>query len=114
LRGTVKIYADDPVTHQNVLISDPSPVTGLVCATPDENGVSGLTALDIDYASHDLGTQWQRSDFNGDGIVDTTDLNAQTSMLFGGSLNVSASPFCASCATPTRTGTWGTLKLLYR
>lgn len=114
LRGTVKIFADDPVTHQNVLISDPSSLTGLVCATPDEDGRNGVTALDIDYQSHDLGAQWQRSDMNGDGVVDSTDLSILTNLLFAGRIFRSAQPFCTSCVTPTRSGTWGALKVLYR
>ncbi|HTK30854.1 MAG TPA: hypothetical protein VL332_02745 [Candidatus Saccharimonadaceae bacterium] len=114
VRGTVKIFADDPVTHQNVLISDPSSVTGLICSTPDEDGNGGLTASDLSTASHDFGLPWQRSDFNGDGVVDSADEDVLAGILFAGRMTVSFPPFCTSCATPTRTGTWGALKLLYR
>jgi hypothetical protein len=114
LRGTVKIFADDPVSHQDVQLSDASSATGLVCSAPDEDGAGGLGATDFSLFANDLGSSWQRSDFNGDGVVDGTDQSILTNILFSGRMTVSCPAYCLACATSTRAGTWGSLKVLYR
>lgn len=114
VRGTVKISADDPVNHQSVLLSDTSPTTGLVCAAPDEDGTGGLAAHDFSLFASDLGTQWQRSDFDGDGDVDTADQSILQNIFLSARMTVSCPAYCASCATPTRVETWGSVKLIYR
>lgn len=114
LRGSVKIFADDPVSHQDVLLSDPSSASGLVCSAPDEDGMSGLGASDFSLFANDLGSSWQRSDFNGDGVVDATDQGLLTNMFASGRMPLSCPTYCLGCATPTRAATWGSLKLLYR
>lgn len=112
-RGSVKIYADDPVTHQNVLISDESATTGLVCSAPDLSGTGGLGASDFSLFANDLGSSWQRSDFNGDGVVDVDDESILLGIFGSGRMMISCPSYCLSCATPTRSTTWGSLKLHY-